>query len=120
MLRFISNILWILFCGLWLAILWCFFGILLCVTLVGIPFGLQCFRIAGFSLMPRGKKVKLNFAAHPIANVIWVIVGGWEMALAHLVFGLAFCVTVIGIPKGVQCFKITKLALFPFGAYILQ
>lgn len=118
MLRFVSNVLWILFCGLWLALLWCSFGIVLCVTLVGIPFGLQCFKLAGFSLMPKGKKVTLDFSAHPIANVLWVVVGGWEMALAHLAFGVAFCITVVGIPKGIQCFKIMKLALFPFGARI--
>jgi len=118
MLRVLSNILWVLLGGLWLALLWGICGVVLCITVVGIPFGLQCFKIARLSLLPYGKKVKLNFSEHPIANVIWLLVGGWEMALMYLLFGALCCLTVIGIPKGIQCFKIMKLAFFPFGARI--
>ena len=70
------------------------------------------------SLLPFGKKVVLKFDEHPVANVIWVLVGGWEIAIAYLVFGCLNCITIIGIPRGIQCFKIMKLAFFPFGAKI--
>lgn len=118
MLRFLSNLLWILLGGLWLAIFWAIGGLLLCITVVGIPFGLQCFKMARLSFAPFGKKVDLNVAAHPIANTLWAVIGGWEMALAYLLFGILNCITIIGISRGVQCFKFMKLALFPFGAKI--
>ena len=120
MLRIFSTVLWILLGGLWLALIWCVAGILLCVSVVGIPFGLQCFKLAKLSLMPHGKKIVLNFEKHPVANVIWAIIGGWETALAYLLFGVLNCITIIGISRGIQCFKITKLALFPFGAKIIH
>ena len=86
--------------------------------MIGIPFGLECFKLAKFSFLPIGKKSELNFKKHPVANVLWAILGGWEMALMYLLFGIANCITVIGIPTGLRCFKIVKLAIFPFGAKI--
>ena len=120
MIRFISNVIWIILGGLWLALMWLALGILLCITVIGIPFGLQCFKAARLSLAPFGKKVVLNFSKHPVANTLWVIFAGWEMALAYLIFGALNCVTVIGIPSGLQCFKFMKLALFPFGASVVR
>ena len=118
MLKAISNFLWIILGGLWLAILWGFIGILLCITIIGIPFGIQCFKLARLSFSPYGKHVDYNFSKHPIANTIWAIFGGWEMALIHFFVGLINCITILGIPRGIQCFKIMKLAFFPFGATI--
>ena len=118
MLRVISNIIWILFGGLWLALLWGVCGVLLCITIVGIPFGVQCFKLAKLSFAPIGKKVKLNVKEHPVANTIWVFIGGWGMALLYLFVGVVNCITIIGISRGIQCFKIMKLALFPFGAKV--
>lgn len=117
-LTVLSNILWVILGGIWLALAWAIIGIVLCITIVGIPFGMQCFKLAKLSLFPYGKKVKLDFSAHPIANVIWAILGGWEMAICYLVCGVLNCITIIGIGRGVQCFKIMKLAFFPFGARI--
>ena len=117
-MRLIANIIWILFGGIWLALLWLLFGIVLCVTIVGIPFGIQCFKMAWLSLAPYGKKVDLNFTEHPIANVIWAVFGGWVIAVIYLFVGVLNCITIIGIPRGIQCFKIMKLAFFPFGAEI--
>ena len=117
-MKIISNIIWFIFGGLWLFLMWAFLGVLLCITIVGIPFGTQCFKLAGISAMPYGKKVILDYAKHPVANLLWVIFVGWEFAIAHLIIGAICCITIIGIPLGVQCFKITKLALFPFGAKI--
>ena len=118
MLRVLSNIIWIIFGGIWLALLWATCGLLLCVTIVGIPFGIQCFKAAGLSFAPYGKKVVLDYKKHPVANTVWAVFGGWLMALAHLIAGVLNCITIIGISRGIQCFKITKLALFPFGARV--
>lgn len=118
MLKTISNIIWFLLGGIWLALLWGFFGVILCVSIVGIPLGLQCFKIAKLSMFPYGKKVELDFSKHPIANTIWLILGGWEMVIVYLVVGVLSCITIVGIGKGIQCFKIMKLAFFPFGAKV--
>ena len=117
-MRVLSNVLWLLLGGIWLALMWLICGLVLCVTIVGIPFGMQCFKIAKLALTPYGKKVVLQTRKHPVANVIWAFIGGWVMALLHLFFGLVNCITIIGIPRGIQCFKITKLAIFPFGAVV--
>lgn len=118
MLRILSNIIWIIFGGIWLALLWAICGVLLCITIVGIPFGIQCFKAAGLAFAPYGKKVVLDFQKHPVANTVWAVFGGWGMALAHLAVGVLNCITIIGIPRGIQCFKIMKLAFFPFGARV--
>ena len=117
-MKFIANLLWIIFGGIWLALSWAFFGILLCITVIGIPFGVQCFKCAWLSLAPYGKRVHLNFGKHPIANIIWLVLFGWELAIIHLFVAVAQFVTIIGIPGGFQCLKIMKLSLFPFGAHI--
>ena len=75
-------------------------------------------KVARLSLFPFGKKVELRFKSHPIANVLWIIFGGWEMALFYLICGVINCITIIGIPKGLRCFKLMKLAFSPFGAKI--
>lgn len=120
MLRVLGNILWVIFGGLILMLLWVFIGVLFCITIIGIPFGIQCFKVAKISLVPYGKKVVLDVGKHPVANVLWALIGGWEMSLIYLFFGILNCITIIGIPKGIQCFKIMKLAFFPFGAEVVE
>lgn len=117
-MRLIGNILWFILGGLWLGLSWVVLGLLLCITIIGIPFGKQCFKAAKLSFFPFGKKVNWNIAKHPIANVLWAIFIGWEMAVGYFVFGLINCVTIIGIPNGIQSFKMMKLALCPFGAKV--
>lgn len=120
-MRFIGNILWLLLCGLLLALLWLLTGLLWCVTIVGIPVGVQCFKFASLSLWPFGRDVLFsNGSISFLMNVLWLIFGGLEIALTATVIGLIFCVTIIGIPFGRQCFKIAKLALMPFGATIIR
>ncbi|PKM50550.1 MAG: YccF domain-containing protein [Firmicutes bacterium HGW-Firmicutes-7] len=116
----LGNIVWIVFGGLISAVMWLLCGLLCCVTVVGIPFGLQCFKIAGLVLAPFGRDVQVGEfgAGGLIGNVIWLIVLGWELALSHLVFAALFCVTIVGIPFGLQHIKLAKLALLPFGARI--
>ena len=117
-MRVIGNIIWFIFGGLWLGLGWALLGLLLCITIVGIPFGMQCFKAAGLTLAPFGKTVSVQFDKHPVANVLWAILFGWEMALGYLVSGLLCCVTIVGIPLGLQAFKFMKLAFLPFGATV--
>ncbi|AET67963.1 putative membrane protein [Desulfosporosinus orientis DSM 765] len=119
-MNFIGNIIWLIFGGLIACIAWAIAGLILCITIIGIPFGAQCFKIALFVLWPFGKEIELgNFGAGGLLlNIIWLIVFGWEFAIAHLVIGLFFCLTIVGIPFGLQHFKFAKLGLIPFGATI--
>ena len=117
-MKTLGNIFWFLLTGWETALAWFFTGLLWCVTIVGIPFGLQCFKLAQLSLFPFGTQVKSNFGSHPIANVIWLLLFGWELALGYVFLGLFWCVTVVGIPFGLQCFKFAQLSLFPFGAEV--
>jgi uncharacterized membrane protein YccF (DUF307 family) len=117
-MKLIGNIIWFVFGGFIAAILWALLGIILCVTIIGIPLGLQCFKFANLVLFPFGREVKMNFEKHPIANILWAVLFGWEMALGYIGVGVIFCITIIGIPFGLQWFKLTTLALFPFGAKI--
>ena len=114
----LGNIIWFLFSGLGMGLSWFFTGIMWCVTIIGIPFGLQCFKLAKLSFMPFGKTVSGNFGAHPIANIIWFIFGGFGLTISFYIAGIFWCVTILGIPFGKQCFKLGKLAMFPFGATI--
>ena len=114
----LGNFIWIVFGGLLSALAYLVLGILWCITLIGIPFGRQAFKFAGLVIAPFGKKVNLDFGKHPIGNILWLIFGGLELAALHAILGLIFCVTVIGIPFGLQSFKLAKLALFPFGATV--
>jgi len=119
-MNLIGNIIWLIFGGLVAFILWMIAGVILCITIVGIPFGSQCFKIAGFVLWPFGRRIELGHfgAGGLVLNIIWLIVFGWEFAITHLVIGLLFCVTIIGIPFGLQHFKFAQLGLMPFGARI--
>ncbi len=114
----ISNVLWFLLGGLWLGVIFGVAGLLLCLTVVWIPFGTQCFRIASVAMFPYGKKVELRVKKHLVANVIWAILPGWVLALIFFASGLACCITVVGFFRGLQAFKLAKAALCPFGAKI--
>ena len=117
-LNFLANIIWIILGGLASALAWCFVGLILCITIVGIPLGKQCFKFAGVYFAPFGKKVKLNFSKHPVANVLWLIFFGWEMCVALFAASVLCCITIIGIPAGIQAFKLCTLSIAPFGADI--
>lgn len=115
----IANIIWIIFGGLVTAIGWCFVGIVFCITIVGIPLGRQCFKMASLTLAPFGKTIAYGGGAPSlIANIFWVILAGLPMAASYLFLGIAYCITVIGVPVGLQCFKMAKLSLLPFGAVV--
>lgn len=116
----IGNILWFIICGWWMGLFWLISGILLCITIIGIPIGIQCFKFAGLSVLPFGKDVVYGGnAVHLIANILWICYSGIPV-LTIAIVGCVLYITIIGIPFGKQCFKIAKLALFPFGASIVQ
>ena len=115
-----GNILWFLLGGLVLGLCWVITGVLWCVTIVGIPVGMECFKFASLAFCPFGKEVLYGGGAGSmLLNLLWLILGGLEIAVVAAVIGLLLCITVIGIPFGKQCFKISKLALMPFGASVI-
>jgi uncharacterized membrane protein YccF (DUF307 family) len=119
-MSFIGNIIWLVLGGIIGAVIWFIAGLLLCITIIGIPFGLQCFKIAGFVLWPFGRDVEIGDfgACGLLLNVLWILFLGWELAAYHLAFGALLCITIIGIPFGIQHFKLAMLGLVPFGARI--
>ena len=117
--NFLCNIIWFVLAGIWLALGWAFFGLLWCVSIVGIPVGVQCFKVARLALAPFGTQVvNSGGAVSFLVNVVWLFVGGWELCLLGLAAGLLCCITVVGVPAGVQSFKFAKLALMPFGTQV--
>lgn len=118
MLCALANIIWLILGGLILGLLWTILGLLLCITIIGIPFGLQCFKFATLCMAPFGKNVTIYFGKHPLINLIWFFLFGWEMFIVYLCTAIAQCITIIGIPNGLQSLKMASLALFPFGAEV--
>lgn len=116
----LGNILWILFGGFITSVGWFIAGLILCVTIIGIPFGIQCFKIASLVLAPFGKRVESGHmdVGGLLGNIVWIIILGWELALGHLISALICSLTIIGIPFAVQHLKLAQLALTPFGAKI--
>lgn len=121
-MRTIGNVLWFLLAGFWLAVGYVLAGLLAFVLVVTIPFGIAAFRLAGFVIWPFGRTVVRRQDAGAwslLGNLLWVIFFGWELALAHLVAGLLLCVTVIGIPFGIACWKMVPLAFLPLGSRVV-
>lgn len=115
-----GNVIWFLLGGLMMGLSWLLVGLLWCITIVGIPIGMQCFKFASLAFFPFGKSVYYGGgAASFLLNILWLIFGGFVLALQACLVGVIFCVTIVGIPFGMQCFKIAKLAIMPFGASIV-
>ncbi len=122
-MSFLGNVLWILVGGgIFVSLFYLLGGIVLCLTIVGIPFGVQCFKLAWLALVPFGKDIDTGGSARgllPILmNILWLVFGGLEVAVTHLVFALLSALTIIGLPFAKQHLKLLKLALVPFGARI--
>ncbi|MEA4912501.1 MAG: YccF domain-containing protein [Oscillospiraceae bacterium] len=118
-MRLIGNILWALTVGLLLFLCWAVVGLLWCASIVGIPVGVQCFKFAGLMFAPFGKEIVYGTGAGSLLlNILWIVFGGAEIAVTSAAVGLVLCVTVLGIPAGLQCFKLAQLALLPFGAKV--
>ncbi|MBO7604757.1 MAG: YccF domain-containing protein [Bacteroidales bacterium] len=121
-MKFLGNILWLLFGGILVAVFYYIVGLLMCITFVGIPFGVQLFKFGTYSLWPFGHEL-INRPGQPgclstVMNLIWIVFGWWEIAVIHLVFGLLCCITIVGIPFGMQHFKMIIPAILPFGKEI--
>ncbi len=118
-MKILGNLIWLLFGGIFIFIEYLIGGVILCLTIIGIPFGLQVFKLAHVALWPFGKKIENNPTSNgcinTLMNVIWLLFGGIWIALSHVFVGLILAITIIGIPFAIQHFKLTALALTPFG-----
>ena len=123
-MKTIGNILWLLLAGLWLAIGYAFAALLLAITIIGLPFAKQSLKLAGYALLPFGrtlvKSPTRNVGLSVVGNILWVLLAGWWLALAHLLTGAILCLTIIGIPLGLADFKMAAAALAPFGKEIVS
>ena len=118
----IGNLLWLLLGGIIVAIIYWIVGLLMCITIIGIPFGVQLFKLGSYALWPFGHEL-VDRPGEPgclsiVMNLIWILTGWWEIAAIHLLCGLVFCLTIVGIPFGLQHFKMILPAVFPFGKQI--
>ena len=121
-MNILLNIIWVVFGGLMIAFEYAVSSVLMMITIIGIPFGLQSMKLAQLALWPFGTYIeKTGWPSGCLAgimNIIWWFLGGFVIALTHLAWGVAFCITIIGIPFGLEHFKLMRLALFPFGKSI--
>lgn len=117
----LGNIIWFIFGGFFNSIGWFFAGILWCLSIVGIPVGIQCFKMARLQLAPFGKEViEANSSGTSLLlNILWIIFGGFELCIANLISALFLCITIVGIPFAIQSLKLAKLSLMPFGKEII-
>src|ERR1700729_3979351 len=121
-MRTLLNLIWLVFSGLWLAIGYVLAGLVLCILIITIPFGVACFRLSAFVLWPFGRAVVRRpeaGAPSAVANVIWFVLVGLWMSLAHLILGVVLCLTIIGIPLGLGNFKLAAVAIAPLGKEIV-
>ncbi len=122
-MRLILNVIWLVLCGFWMAIAYCVAGLIACVLIITIPFGIAAFRIAGYALWPFGRTIAPREHAGVgslIGNLIWIVLFGWWLAVGHLLTGIALCVTIIGIPLGLANFKLIPISLLPLGVRIVS
>ena len=117
----LGNLLWFIFGGCISGLSWMLAGCLWCISIIGIPYGIQCFKFASMSYFPFGKEIVYGGGtASFIVNIIWILISGIPLAIEHLTIGCLLCLTIIGIPFGLQQFKLAKLALMPFGTRIVH
>lgn len=120
----LMNILWLLFGGILTAVEYLISSLLLMITIVGIPFGMQTLKMASLALWPFGKEVRSGSRSdgclYVLMNVLWILLGGIWICVSHLVFGAILCITIIGLPFGLQHFKLASVALMPFGKDIVS
>jgi uncharacterized membrane protein YccF (DUF307 family) len=122
-MRLILNLIWLILCGWWMAILYVLAGIVCFILIITIPFGIAAFRIAGYVVWPFGRSIMWRReagVASIIGNIIWIILIGWWLAIGHLTSGIALCLTIIGIPLGLADFKMIPISLVPLGVRIVS
>lgn len=120
----IGNLIWIIFGGAIIALEYLVSSFGLIITIVGIPFGIQTLKLAEMAFLPFGKNIQTNPTSSgclsTVMNIIWFFIGGLPIALTHLLFGVLFYITIIGIPFGNQHFKLMMLAFVPFGKEVVK
>ena len=115
----LGNVLWFLCGGFISGISWLLMGCLWCITIVGIPIGLQCFKFATLSFSPFGKEIVYGGGVGSfLLNIVWLVLSGLPLAIESAAIGIVLCITIVGIPFGLQHFKLAKLALMPFGSHV--
>jgi uncharacterized membrane protein YccF (DUF307 family) len=122
-MKLILNVIWLVLCGLWMAIAYVIAGLICFVLIITIPFGIASMRIASYVLWPFGRTIEPRRGAgvaSMIGNIIWIVLFGWWLALGHLVTGVLLCLTIIGIPLGLASFKIIPVTLLPLGVRIVS
>jgi uncharacterized membrane protein YccF (DUF307 family) len=122
-MKVILNVIWLVLCGWWMAILYALAGIVAFILIITIPFGIAAFRISGYVLWPFGRSVVMrrDFGVGAlIGNIIWIVLFGWELAIGHLVSGVLLCLTIIGIPLGLANFKLIPISLLPLGTKVVR
>jgi uncharacterized membrane protein YccF (DUF307 family) len=122
-MRLLGNLIWLIFGGIIIAIEYFIGSMILMITIVGIPFGIQTLKMAALAIWPFGRDTRVHYRAsgclYILMNVLWLITGGLWIAATHAIFGIILCITIIGIPFGLQHFKLTAIALSPFGRDIV-
>jgi len=122
--RTILNILWLVLSGVWMFLGYLLAGVVLCITIIGIPFGLQSFKLSRYALWPFGRALvpspERRKGLSVFGNILWFILAGWWLALGQLITGCLLCLTIIGIPLGLGSFKIAGAALVPFGKQVVS
>ena len=118
-MKTLGNLLWLILGGLLVAVLYVLVGLVMCITIIGIPFGIQLFKLGSWALWPFGREL-VDAPGEPgclsvVMNLVWILLGWWEIALIHAFFGLLLIITIVGIPWGVQHIRMALGALFPFG-----
>jgi uncharacterized membrane protein YccF (DUF307 family) len=122
-MKTLLNVIWLVLSGFWLFLGYVIAGVIMCVLIVTIPWGIASFRIAAYALWPFGRDVvskPTSGAWSFLGNVVWLILAGWWLALVHLVTGLLLCITIIGIPLGIANFKLVPVSLAPLGKEIVE
>ncbi|HET6500474.1 MAG TPA: YccF domain-containing protein [Amycolatopsis sp.] len=121
-MRLLLNVIWLVLCGFWMSLAYAVAGIICCILIITIPFGIASFRIASYALWPFGRTVVDRRDAGVgslIGNIIWVVFAGFWLAIGHIATGIALCITIIGIPLGIANFKMIPVSLLPLGREIV-
>ncbi len=121
-MRLILNVIWLVLCGWWMALLYVLAGVICAILIITIPFAIASFRIASYVIWPFGRSIQMRReagCASLIGNIIWIVLVGWELALGHITAGILLCITIIGIPLGLANFKLIPISLLPLGVRIV-
>jgi uncharacterized membrane protein YccF (DUF307 family) len=123
-MRFLGNLIWLIFGGFIIAVEYFIGSMVLIVTIIGIPFGIQTLKMAALAIWPFGRDTRVHYRAsgclYILMNILWLLTGGLWIAATHAIFGIILCITIVGIPFGLQHFKLTAIALSPFGRDIVN